>query len=53
MDNNLDHQVNLVISLFAAGCLASAFFYGPFSVVVGVVGLLVIAAILRAFRGGP
>jgi hypothetical protein len=52
MDNNLDHQIKLVIGLFAAGCLATAFVYGPFSIVVGVIGLLVIAACLRVFRGG-
>ena len=51
MDSNLDNHVNLVIGLFAVGCLASAFFY-PFSIVVGVVGLFAIAALLRAFRGG-
>jgi hypothetical protein len=52
MDSNLDHQVNVVVGLFVVACLASAFFYGPFSIVVGVVGLFVIAAILRVFRGG-
>jgi hypothetical protein len=52
MDSNLDHQVNVVIGLFAAACLASAFFYGPFAIVIGVIGLLVVAALLRAFRGG-
>ncbi len=52
MDSNLDNHVNLVIGLFAVGCLASSFFYGPFPIVVGVIGLLVVAALLRAFRGG-
>jgi len=52
MDSNLVHQVSVVVGLFVIACLASAFFYGPFSIVVGIFGLLVIAALLRVFRGG-
>ena len=50
--DNLEHQVSVVVGLFVMACLASAFFYGPFAIVIGVIGLFVIAACLRVFRGG-
>lgn len=52
MDSNLEHQVSVVVGLFVISCLASAFFYGRYPIIVCVIGLFVIAALLQAFRGG-
>ena len=51
MHSNLDHQVNVVVGLFVVASLATAYFYG-YSIIVCVIGFFVIAACLRAFRGG-
>ena len=52
MDSNLEHQVRVVVGLFVISCLASAYVYGRYAIVVCVVGLFVIAALLQAFRDG-
>jgi hypothetical protein len=52
MENNMEHHVIVVVGLFVIASLASAFFYGPFSIVVGVIGLSLIVALLRVFGGG-
>jgi hypothetical protein len=52
MDSNLDHQVSVVVGMFVIACLASAFFYGGYSIIVCVIGLFLIAALLGVFRGG-
>ena len=48
----MEHHVIVVVGLFVIACLASAYFYGCYSIIVCVIGLFVIAALLRAFRGG-
>ena len=52
MDNNSEHIVSVVVGLFVIASLASAYFYGWFSIVTCIIGLFVIAAILQLFRGG-
>ncbi len=52
MDNNLEHIVSVVIGLFVIASLASAYFYGRYSIIVCIIGLFVLAAILQLFRGG-
>jgi hypothetical protein len=52
MDSNLVHQVSVVVGLFVIACLASAFFYGCYSIIVCVIGLFFIAALFQVFRGG-
>ena len=52
MDSNLEHQVRVVVGLFVISCLASAFIYGSYPIIVCVIGLFVIAVVLQAFRDG-
>ena len=48
----MEHPVSVVVGLFVIACLASAYFYGCYSIVVCVIGLFLIATLLGVFRGG-
>ena len=47
MEENLEHKINVVIGLFVLSCLACTIFYGPYMLIVCVLGLFIIAAILN------
>jgi hypothetical protein len=52
MEDNMERHVIVVVGLFVIASLASTFFYGLYPIVVCVIGLILIAALLRVLGGG-